>query len=291
MLYWKVILLKFGGTHELAKTKTEINAPDEQHRNTEEAQMYITASPLDYHVFRQEITSKYPAFRPPPPLFPFQPGYDSMLPSIDERLNRFSSAEEEHTIRGPASVGGRSSSIISQPVHIATPAPSPPPSPAGPGGKGVKKQNYQTNQMFPMLYPPMDETSNNLGGKGSSEKQDLLVSRKWQGSDIPCSILEAAEIFSKRMRAGRGMKQLWQERVRFLEHERGGKGYSTKAFSKVAAVQRRQEEQEDIDDVQDTGLRKSLEAVECFYVRERLTSQLKFANSMCRRKHSLIYNR
>lgn len=110
---------------------------------------------------------------------------------------------------------------MQQPVHIATPAPSPPPSPAGPGGKGIKKQNYQTNQMFPFMYPPLDESSNNLGGKGTTELQDLLAGRKWHGSDIPASILEAADLFSKRMRATRAMKQLWEERVRFLKFERG----------------------------------------------------------------------
>lgn len=248
----------------MAKIKAALSSNSEQLKK-DGGPTQITASPLDYHVFRQEITSKYPAFKPPPPLFPFSPGYDSMLPPMDERFHRFSSAEEEHAFRGPASVGGRGSSIISQPVHIATPAPSPPPSPAGPGGKGVKKQNYQTNQMFPMLYPPMDEASNNLGGKGSSEMQDLLAGRKWQGCDIPCSILEAAEIFSKRMRAGRGMKQLWEERVRFLKYERGNGEYSART-SQAAAEQRKAEEQEDIQDVLDSELRRPLEAVEIFYV-------------------------
>jgi hypothetical protein len=109
-------------------------------------------------------------------------------------------------------------------VHIATPAPSPPPSPAGPGGKGGKKQNYQTNQLFPFLYPPLDESSNNLGGKGSTDLQDMLVGRKWEGSDIPASILEAAELFAKRMKATRAMKQLWEERVAFMKYERGWSG-------------------------------------------------------------------
>jgi len=265
LLYWKIILLKFGGTLELMKCKKAFSKEDEEQSKKDHGQIHITASPLDYHVFRQEITSKYPAFRPPPPLFPFQPGYDSMLPPVDERMHRGPPGEEERLFRGPAIVGGRGSSIISQPVHIATPAPSPPPSPAGPGGKGLKKQNYQTNQMFPMLYPPMDETSNNIGGKGSSEMQDLLVNRKWDGCDIPCSILEAAEIFSKRMRAGRGMKQLWEERVRFLKYERGVDEQFPRK-SKDAAEQRKAEELEDIKDLLDFDLKKRLEAVEDFYV-------------------------
>lgn len=77
--------------------------------------------------------------------------------------------------------------------------------------------------MFPFLYPPLDESSNDFGGKGSTELQDLLAGRKWQGSDVPTSILEAAELFSKRMRATRAMKQLWETRVDFMKFERGWK--------------------------------------------------------------------
>lgn len=78
--------------------------------------------------------------------------------------------------------------------------------------------------MFPFLYPPLDESSNKLGGKGSTDLQDLLVGRKWEGPDIPTSILEAADLFAKRMRAPRAMKQLWDERVQFMKYERGWSG-------------------------------------------------------------------
>jgi hypothetical protein len=91
-------------------------------------------------------------------------------------------------------------------------------------GKGGKKQNYQTPHLLPFNYPPLDWTSNEIGGKGSTMLQDALVGRKWEGSDIPASILEAAELFSKRMRATRALKQLWEERVEFLKYERGWAG-------------------------------------------------------------------
>lgn len=141
-----------------------------------------------------------------------------MLPPLKRRRPDADIAEA--TNPEPASRGINSNSIMHQPVHIATPAPSPPPSPAA-TGKGVKKQNYQTNQMFPFLYPPLDATSNELGGRGTTELQDALVGRKWTGSDVPASILEAAELFAKRMRATRAMKQLWQTRVEFMKAERG----------------------------------------------------------------------
>lgn len=119
-----------------------------------------------------------------------------------------------------ANGNGVNGSILNQPVHIATPAPSPPPSPAGPGGKGGKKQNYQTNQNFPFLYPPLDESSNTVGGKGSAELQKL-VGKRWEGGDVPASILEAGQLFASRMRMSRSLRQLWDVRERYIKEERG----------------------------------------------------------------------
>lgn len=221
LLLWKAMLICFGGLSEADKAKASfkdksLDAADAR------GQPIITASPLDYHLFRQEISSKYPAYNPPPPVFPLEPENNSILPPL---RNHPSKVAGNHVFgSGLGDTHGNNTSILHQPVHIATPAPSPPPSPAGPGGKGGKKQNYQTNQMFPFLYPPLDESSNNLGGKGSTDLQDILVGRKWEGSDIPASILEAAELFATRMKATRAMKQLWEERVAFMKYERGWSG-------------------------------------------------------------------
>ena len=221
LLLWKAMLVNFGGLSEVDKAKESFK---DKSLDTEDArgQPIITASPLDYHLFRQEISSKYPAYNPPAPMFPLEPENNSILPPLRNHPNKVAG---NHVFgSGLGDTNGNNTSILHQPVHIATPAPSPPPSPAGPGGKGGKKQNYQTNQMFPFLYPPLDETSNNLGGKGSTDLQDMLVGRKWEGSDIPASILEAAELFSRRMKATRAMKQLWEERVAFMKYERGWSG-------------------------------------------------------------------
>jgi len=212
LLYWKTMLLSFGGLKDVARVKASFR--DEQEEKDSRGHPVITASPLDYHLFRQEISSKYPAYQAPQPLFPFEPENNTILPPLQHRQAKLDATDT-------ASANPTGDSIMHRPVHIATPAPSPPPSPAGPGGKGGKKQNYQTNQMFPLLYPPLDASSNDLGGKGSTELQDALVGRKWQGSDIPASILEAAELFAKRMRATRAMKQLWEARVDFMKYERG----------------------------------------------------------------------
>ena len=181
----------------------------------------LTASPLDYHVFRQEITSKYPAFSPPPPLVPLEINNNSILPPLPNDLSRNTSHDSLGSLGAPLGNGAVGRSIFHQPVHISTPAPSPPPSPAGPGGKGGKKQNYQTNQNFPFLYPPLDSSSNDLGGKGRAELQDKLVGKRWEGSDIPASILEAAQLFASRMRMSRPLRQLWEAREEFIKHDRG----------------------------------------------------------------------
>lgn len=215
LLLWKSILLVFGGSEELAETK---RATRENPSDAKDDRDVITASPLDYHVFRQEITSKYPAYIPPQPAIPLEAENTSLLPPLPSQQARNNGAQGILPPQPGTQAGG--ASILHQPVHIATPAPSPPPSP-GVGGKGVKKQNYQTNQNFPFMYPPLDESSNSLGGKGNTALQDLLVTRKWEGGDVPASILEAGELFSNRVRMTRAARQLWQERERFIKFERG----------------------------------------------------------------------
>ena len=148
---------------------------------------------------------------------------NSILPPLSNHPSRHPSQENFQARSGP-NVDGTPGSIFNQPVHIATPAPSPPPSPAGPGGKGGKKQNYQTNQNFPFLYPPLDDTSNTVGGKGSAELQDKLVGKRWEGSDVPASIQEAGQLFASRMRMSRSIRQLWAVREEFIRHERGWNG-------------------------------------------------------------------
>ena len=210
-------MLVFGGTPEITEVKT---ATSELRHLDNEGGKLITASPLDYHIFRQEITSKYPAYIPPQPLIPLEPDNNSILPPLPNRPSR---SGANGILPPPMNVNSSGASILHQPVHIATPAPSPPPSPPV-GGKAGKKQNYQTNQNFPFMYPPLDSTSNSAGGKGAAGLQELLVGRKWEGSDIPRSILEAGDLFAKRMRMTRAMRQLWDEREKFLKFERGWDG-------------------------------------------------------------------
>ncbi|PGG97216.1 hypothetical protein AJ79_09299 [Helicocarpus griseus UAMH5409] len=222
LLLWKCLLLLFGGSDSLARVKADLEPKyDVQGDPSKSSNMpVLTASPLDYHIFRQEITSKYPAYNPPPPLVPFELESNSILPPLPSQSSRFNPGSSIFSGIGQSSSSGNTS-ILHQSVHIATPAPSPPPSPMGPGGKGGKKQNYQTNQHFPFMYPPLDQTSNDIGGKGSSDLQDKVVGKRWEGSDVPASIIEAGQLFSSRMKMTRGMRQLWEERERFLKYDRG----------------------------------------------------------------------
>lgn len=214
LLFWKTILLVFGGIREIEETKkaTCETGTDEKDKNI------ITASPLDYHNFRQEITSKYPAYIPPQLAIPIEADNSSLLPPLPNQQSRNNGSNG--ILPGPPNSQASGSSILYEKVHIATPAPSPPPSPSV-GGKVGKKQNYQTNQNFPFMYPPLDATSNSAGGKGLAGLQDLLMGRKWEGSDIPASILEAGELFSKRVRMTRATRQLWEEREKFIKYSRG----------------------------------------------------------------------
>ncbi|KAK9553088.1 Factor arrest protein 11 [Aspergillus fumigatus] len=221
LLFWKCLLLFFGGSDSLKKAKEELEPRMEARENSPNRRTpFLTASPLDYHLFRQEITSKYPAYNPPLPVVPLELENNSILPPLPQHPSRTSSSTGLFSGVGP-SVAGGNGSILHQSVHIATPAPSPPPSPIGPGGKAGKKQNYQTNQNFPFMYPPLDDSSNDIGGKGSAERQDALVGKRWEGSDVPASIIEAGKLFSTHVKMTRAMRQLWEERERFMKYDRG----------------------------------------------------------------------
>ncbi len=262
----------------------------------------ITASPLDYHMFRQEITSKYPAYIPPQPAIPLEAEQTSLLPQLHNHPVRNNGSNG--ILPGPAGQSG-GASILHQPVHIATPAPSPPPSP-GVGGKGGKKQNYQTNQNFPFMYPPLDATSNSAGGKGPAGLAYMLVGRKWEGGDVPASILEAGELFSKRVRMTRATRQLWEEREKFLKSERGWDGADDDIVDELDLSSLTLEEKEELgllklvsdenerersDSEVDYGPRKvdqrtkeRLDAVDGFYVsiRERTMPQTLLIQQLAR---------
>jgi len=281
LLFWKCILLLFGGSDSLKQAKEELEPPFDGGKNDPTRRTpFLTASPLDYHNFRQEITSKYPSYNPPPPVIPLELENNSILPPLPQHPSRSYSSNGLFSGVGP-SVAGGNGSILHQSVHIATPAPSPPPSPIGPGGKAGKKQNYQTNQNFPFMYPPLDNSSNDLGGKGTTELQDILVGKRWEGSDVPASIIEAGRLFSTHVKMTRAMTQLWEQRECFLKYDRGWHAEGDPAtaaegtYNDIAekfqdlALQREQQRKAEVPTERETNnedIQKRLEAVEDFYV-------------------------
>ncbi|KAF3931446.1 hypothetical protein ABW19_dt0203112 [Dactylella cylindrospora] len=238
LLFWKIILCILGTSEKQARTKAlrvELTAgPDEGPPTTKNqpavlpgkisgikreskspesnpddipspqqpvASPYskITASPLDYHNFRQELLHKYPAYN---------------APAVPKFVTKSLVAGSSADIGSPSVLTSASTnpSILHQPVHIATPAPSPPPSPVA--GKGGKKHNYQTNNNFPFLYPPTA-----LGGW-----KDGWANMNSGDVGVPTSIREGGDLFRSRVRVSPALQQLAEEKERFLKSERGWSG-------------------------------------------------------------------
>ncbi|KAG0640215.1 hypothetical protein HOY80DRAFT_1009130 [Tuber brumale] len=222
LLTWKTMLLVFGEPdRHLAKVKTY--ARGLAGLDPEVGKGVITASPLDYHVFRQDIMAKYPAYDPPKPLFPFELATNSFLPSSTVNTATGRTGGNGDVLLGGKGGGENLGSILNKAVHIATPAPSPPPSPGGVGGKGGKKQNYQTNNNFPFLYPPSSssDVGKKFAGKCWWKEDDDTFSRVEGGGGVPTSIKEAGDLFSGRVRSTLAMRHLWDEREAFLKFQRG----------------------------------------------------------------------
>lgn len=180
LFFWKALLCLFGDSKKMENTKSymrqKFNLPDQVDSDE------VTASPLDYHAFRQDIISRYPAYVPP----------SSTLPDTFENTQSMA-----HYIEIPRPVHAQpSNNALPIPtVHIATPAPSPPASPAIAAGQKLKKSVFMTNQSFPFIHPTDD--------------------------NVPQSIIEASELFAVRVRTTPEMVQLWEERDRFMQQERG----------------------------------------------------------------------
>ncbi|OGE51164.1 hypothetical protein PENARI_c014G07006 [Penicillium arizonense] len=276
LLLWKSLLLVFGGVDDLKRAKDVLEPFHSADRDdTKRRTPFLHASPLDYHVFRQEITSKYPAYNPPPLVVPLELENNSILPPLPHNAIKMNSSNGIFCGVGP-SVAGGNGSILQQSVHIATPAPSPPPSPVGPGGKAGKKQNYQTNQNFPFMYPPLDDSSNSIGGKGTTERQDTLVGKRWEGSDVPASIIEAGRLFSTHVKMTRAIRQLWQERENFMIYDRGWNAEDAAHFPDadlsddfehldLSEGEERPDTKSELKETDDPDIQRRLDAVEDFY--------------------------
>ncbi|OLL22366.1 Factor arrest protein 11 [Neolecta irregularis DAH-3] len=140
LVLWKTILAMLGGRTELLKTKEyarrRAGLPQELPKDI------ITASPLDYHIYRQEVISKYPSCQPPPPCLPIDFDATTITPSYTDYASR---PKELPLLNN---------------TYLATPMPSAAPSPSN--SPKLKKQSFQTDQNMPFLFPITDEINESI---------------------------------------------------------------------------------------------------------------------------------
>lgn len=175
----------------------------------------LKSTPVDLHTFREETFVKYPTFTPPPIT-------ESGLPSskITEALSPLpvrhhyvhpdthnSSSDDpasaNSVLNNPGFPGNRPGMNVNQPGFHgggpmpATPAPSPPP----PSPK-AKKQQYQTDQTKPFVFPfsPAAHISNRL---------------------VPYAIDEADQLYARHMHVSLSLFQIWRTREDFILDESG----------------------------------------------------------------------
>lgn len=147
----------------------------------------LMASPIDFHLFREDIIARYPTYVPPSSKIP----EDFENPSSLSQFITIPRSQKRSTHNG---IGESSPPEI----HIATPAPSPSP-PASPMNRSIKaKRIFRTRDGFPLIYPLQDN--------------EAL---------IPESIKEASELFASRVQEKLSLKQLWAERDNFVKQEKG----------------------------------------------------------------------
>ncbi|CEP23670.1 unnamed protein product [Cyberlindnera jadinii] len=181
----KLLQFQIGGFEKRRKAKEficeRLNIKKEDDPNK------LTGSPVDFHLFREEIIARYPGYIPPAQ-YP--------APNVDNpsSLSQFLTMPRPiQPTRNPNNVD-----TFSQQIHIATPAPSPSP-PTSPLSRSLKgKKIFRTNESYPFIYPVEDDTKM-----------------------VPDSIKEASELFASRVQEKLSLKQLWAERDIFVKQERG----------------------------------------------------------------------
>ncbi|KAK1228877.1 Factor arrest protein 11 [Marasmius sp. AFHP31] len=219
LLLWKTLLACFGGIRDYARVKLlarELAGLPTQ--STPKVPSIIKSSPLDIEAFRQETSVKYPTFTPPPPPAA-APNQDTEIGSMYKHLSgalssKLSQAYSPIPVRhhyhhddleghnGPPHNGphpfGQPPGAFNRPtIQPATPAPSPPPPNAKP-----KKQQYQTDQTRPFLFP----------------------FSKAQGRDarfVPFAIDEADKLYNRHMYVSLALAQMWKTREDCMTVESG----------------------------------------------------------------------
>ncbi|ODQ82319.1 hypothetical protein BABINDRAFT_10780 [Babjeviella inositovora NRRL Y-12698] len=190
LVAWKLALVELGGMEDMKRTKAFLR----QNANIADCSSESKVTALDFHVFREDVTAKFPTYNAPvstlPELFD-NPGSLSQL--IDKPRPLASNSINIH--------------LPTPEIHISTPAPSPPSTPLALPASKIKR-TYQTNQSFPFLYP-----SDSSDEEGDASEHTF--------ENVPYSIKEAGEIIYKNIRRTVTQKQLWLERNALMRQERG----------------------------------------------------------------------
>lgn len=176
LLLWKSILACIGGMKDIERAKAFVRQveglpadlkprhPSHQSAGAPNVKPITKVAPMDYQVFRNEITSKYPTYLPPPAPLPV-PGIDidrisaaaapaPVKPAFSYHADDGSALagggmDSEQEANGMYSWGGPNGQQQQQQMQPGTPAPSPPQAPA----PKPKKQQYQTDQSRPFVLP------------------------------------------------------------------------------------------------------------------------------------------
>lgn len=181
----KLIQFQIGGFEKRQRAKAFLCK--ELDITKEEAGSYLTASPIDFHLFREDILSRYPSYVPPPSKLP----EDFENPSSLSQFIMIPRRQKHSRQNGEAGTPPPE-------IHIATPVPSPSP-PMSPINRSSKtKRIFRTSDDYPFIYP-------------TEHHYDT----------VPKSIKEATELFASRVREKLSLKQLWSERDNFVRQERG----------------------------------------------------------------------
>ncbi|KZS97748.1 hypothetical protein SISNIDRAFT_423128 [Sistotremastrum niveocremeum HHB9708] len=206
LVLWKSLLACCGGIRELGRVKKlsrELNGLPPVPENTK---MPVKSTPMDIEFFRQETSVKYPTFNPaiqskvldglPPSAtskiaeayapIPVRPHYHHQDPSSA----LLSNAQKQQP--------QQSQPFQQRPPNLpTTPAPSPPPTPK------LKKQQFQTDQTRPFLFP----FSTRATGRN--------------GKMIPFAIDEADRLYSNHMHLSVALWQMWRVREDCILDESG----------------------------------------------------------------------
>lgn len=212
LLLDKLLLLEFGNKTQLVSCDAFLKELHHIKTFDDAAQEkpVLTCSPLDYFAFRQDLLDKYPLYElDGVKNLKETVSNESKDASIEEKYKTFMAVNAysnslSNSIEIPKT--NKSHTVLSQlpaqPVHIATPLPSPKlmSSDFMSGGEKIRK-SYQVNQSMPFIYP-----NESLDGSGPN---------------IPVALLEADEILKNSVYESYSIKQLWSERAKFMKQERG----------------------------------------------------------------------